>query len=284
MKDSEIWDYIHSDTAFCDLTTNLQASDIDLNSLAKLTIFTRENLVFSGSVVAQKIAKFLDCEVKFCGSDGQKFSENSEIFVAIGTYANIHKVWKVTQIFLEYSCKISTYTHEMVSKIKKVNPKCELGTTRKNIPFAKEMCLNSVLAGGGTIHRLGLYDSVLFFKNHIQIYRNFSEFCEKIPEFKAKLPEKKIMVEVENFSDFKILLNYPVDVVQCDKMDISTLKECVKFKNENSPKVAISAAGGVNLKNCDEFASTGVDYIITSAPYMQGAMDLSSKILLLKEK
>ena len=281
MKDSEIWDYIQSDTAFCDLTTDLQANDIDLNSNAKLVIFTRENLVFSGSLTAQKIAKFLDCEVKFCGSDGQKFSENSEIFVAVGTYANIHKAWKVTQIFLEYSCKISTYTHEMVSKIKKINPKCELGATRKNIPFAKEMCVNSVLAGGGTIHRLGLYDSVLFFKNHTQIYGKFNEFCKKIPEFKAKLPEKKIMVEVENIDDFKTLLSYPVDVVQCDKMDISTLIQCVKFKNEISPNTAVSAAGGVNLKNCDEFARTGVDYIITSAVYMQGAMDLSGKISLI---
>ena len=238
-------------------------------------------MVFSGSLTAQKIAKFLDCEVKFCGSDGQKFSENSEIFVAVGTYANIHKAWKVTQIFLEYSCKISTYTHEMVSKIKAVNPKCELGTTRKNIPFIKEMCVNSVLAGGGTIHRLGLYDSVLFFKNHTQIYGKFSEFCKKIPEFKAKLPEKKIMVEVENIDDFKTLLSYPVDVVQCDKMDISTLIQCVKFKNEIAPNTAVSAAGGVNLKNCDEFAGTGVDYIITSAVYMQGAMDLSGKISLI---
>ena len=169
----------------------------------------------------------------------------------------------------------------MVSKIKAVNSKCELGTTRKNIPFAKEMCVNSVLAGGGTIHRVGLYDSVLFFKNHTFIYENFAEFCKKIPEFKAKLPEKKIMVEVENIDDFKTLLSYPVDVVQCDKMDISALIQCVKFKNEISPNTAVSAAGGVNLKNCAEFAGTGVDYIITSAPYMQGAMDLSGKISLI---
>ena len=75
-----------------------------------------------------------------------------------------------------------------------------------------------------------------------------------------------------------MLLKFPVDVVQCDKMDIETIKKCVKFKNEIAPNVAISAAGGINAKNCAEFAKTGVDYIISSAPYTQGAMDLSAKI------
>ena len=205
-------------------------------------------MVFSGDTTVRKIVEFLDCKVLFCAKNGQKFTPKDEIFALQGSYANIHKAWKIVQIFLEYSCKISTYTHEMVSAIKRANPKCELGTTRKCIPFAKEMCITAVLAGGGTIHRLGLYDSVLFFKNHLQIYANFEEFCQKLADFNTKLPEKKIMVEVENLDNFKTLLKFPVDVIQCDKMDIATLKECVKFKNEIAPNIAISVAGGINAK------------------------------------
>ncbi|MDL0088193.1 hypothetical protein [Campylobacter gastrosuis] len=151
-----------------------------------------------------------------------------------------------------------------------------LATTRKHHPFAKELCVKAVIAGGGTIHRLGLFDSVLFFKNHTIVYENFAKFCEKIPVFKAKMPEKKIMVECEGLDEFYELLKHCPDVVVCDKFTPLMIDECLKIRNDSFKNLIIAAAGGISLKNCDEFAKS--DIIITSAPYTQGVCDLGSKI------
>lgn len=187
---------ISDDVGLIDLTTELLGDDFNLQTPSILRIFTRENIVFSGENFIKDIARRLECEVLKLGKNGQKFSQNSEICLLKGSFLNIHKAWKVSQILLEYSAKISTYTNQMAQKIKAVNKNCVLATTRKHHPFAKELCVKAVIAGGGTIHRLGLFDSVFFLKIIQLFMKILQSFARKSQFLKPKCQRKRLWLSV----------------------------------------------------------------------------------------
>ncbi|CAD7286735.1 ModD protein [Campylobacter suis] len=231
ISDSEILAYIAQDLPYFDLTTSLQ----DVKKQAVLKIFTRQEVVVSCADIAARVAKLLGCEAKIFIQNTQKAKPNDMIVQIFGSYSDVHKAWKLAQIMLEYTCKIATYTNQMTLLAKAENEKCEILTTRKSFPFAKKLCLKAVIEGGGGVHRLGLSDSILFFKNHIIAYANFNEFLAQIPSFKAKMPERKIAVEAESLDQTKELLKAGVDVVQCDKFSPQMLENAVALRDEIYP-------------------------------------------------
>lgn len=271
-SEAEILAYINEDLPYFDLTTSLQ--DIDKNVI--LEIKTREDIIVSCVDISAKIANLLGCEAQICVPNSKEAKAGEAIIKILGSYNDVHKVWKLAQITLEYACKISTYTNLMVKEAKKVSDKCQILTTRKTFPFAKKLCLKAVLEGSGGVHRLNLSDSVLFFDNHIKAYGSFDDFLAQIPNFKVKAPEKKIVVECENLTNFSKLLKAGADVIQCDKMSVDELKEAVNLKNKIGTNTIIIASGGINAKNVAFYAATGIDAVTTSAVYTQGMADLTS--------
>ena len=278
-SDDELQRYIHDDIPYFDLTTFLQNTK---NRHAKLSIFTREELMVSCSEEAQRIALLLGCHVKNCMASKTIVKKGEILLEFTGTYEAVHQAWKVCQILLEYSCKIATYTHTMNQKIKAINPSCELLATRKSFPFAKRFCIKSILNGGALPHRLNLSETVLFFDNHRIVYESNKAFYQAIYAFKNKVPEKKIVVESTTLEDIKSLMEYGVDVIQIDKASQELVIQAVEHKNRYLYKnVKLLAAGGINLNNVETFAQTNVRGIVTSALYNAGCADLGSTMTLI---
>lgn len=270
----EIEEYITDDLPYHDITTSLQGCD----KKAVLEIYTREQIVISCSEEAKKIAEYFSCKViRFFPSKTLKKSGDVVICIE-GKYQDVHKAWRLMQVLLEYSCKIATYCSDMKKEIDAVNPSCELLTTRKSYPFAKRFCIKSILVGGAMPHRLGLSESVLFFDNHRIVYKSDEDFYQFLRDNKKRLVEKKLVVESSDIKDALRLISCGVDVIQTDKMSIEDIKYLVS-KKQNA-KIII--AGGVNLKNAREYATTGIDAIVTSAPYLSGMADLGSEMKLIE--
>lgn len=275
----ELEEYIHDDISYFDLTTSLQNAK---NKHAKLSIFTREDLMVSCSEEAKRVAELLNCDVKKYVPSKTNIEKGETVLEFTGTYDDVHKAWRVCQILLEYSCKIATYTHKMHQKIKAVNPSCELLATRKSFPFAKRFCIKSILNGGAFPHRLGLSETILFFDNHRILYATNKEFYQAIYDFKLKAPEKKIVVESSSLEDMKHLMEYGVDVIQIDKASLEVIAQAVEYKNRYVYKnVKLLATGGIHLNNVEAFAKTKVDGIVTSALYNVGCADLGSTMTLI---
>lgn len=268
---TELENLIFGDSGWGDLTSNL----VPYNGKASLKIITRSEIIASNLDTVMQICEMKKCDFKSEFYNSQKVAKGEILAHIKGDFKILHEIYKVIQTLLEYACGIATNTHEMVTKAKSINPKCEILLTRKNFPFAKKLCLKSALDGGGLIHRLGTYDSILFFENHLVGFKNLDEFLAKINEFKAKFCEKKIIVEVSEVDFAKELLKLGVSGIQCDKMSIDNLKEIVKFRDENLINSIILAAGGINAQNADSYAFC--DSIVTSAPY-RGVADLGAKI------
>ena len=272
---SELEKYIQDDLPYFDLTTSLQNCN---NVLAQIEVYTREDIIVSCSEEAAKIAELLNCKVDFFVKSKNKLEKGSTILRFSGLYEDIHKAWRLTQILLEYSCKISTYSYEMNQKIKNVNQHCELLTTRKTFPFSKRFCIKAAFCGGAMPHRLNLSETVLFFEGHRILYKNNQEFYEDLKKIKTKIPEKKLNVESESFEDSINLMKIGVDVIQLDKIDFEELEKIITYKNENFSNVKILVAGGINLTNIEKYASYKIDGVVTSSVYNCGMANISSKL------
>lgn len=278
LTQAELQAYINEDIPYFDLTTSLQNCK---GAKARIQIFTREDIMVACSEEAVKIAEHFDCHVISYVPSQHKAKEEDVILCYEGEYENVHQAYRLTQILLEYSCKIATYANQMNEIIKKANPFCELLTTRKTFPFAKKLCIKAAMTGGAMPHRLGLSETILFFNAHRVLYPNNEAFYSYLKGLKAHIVEKKIVVESESTEDAIALMQHGVDVLQLDKLSFEEINKIVTYKNEHHKEVKILVAGGINLSNIEAFARTQIDGVVTSAVYQAGMANLGAQFKIL---
>ena len=261
---------INEDMSLFDLTKEL----LNIKEKGKIEFFTRKEAVVSGCELVSHLAKRLNLEVIFKEKDGIKVRENSKIFEAKGE--NVLILWKIAQNIFEYSLGVATYTKKMVDLAKKYNPHIEILTTRKVIPYTKKIALKSVMDGGGWPHRVTTTETILVFDNYINLYGGWEKFFEDFKILKNKAVEKKWIVEAKNLDMAEKLIEIGVDVIQLDKVDLKTTKNIVEKAHKFNIKVL--SAGGISIENVEDYAKTGVDGIVTTAPYFAKGGDVKVKV------
>ena len=170
----------------------------------------------------------------------------------------------------------------MVNAAHAVNPRCEILTTRKSMPGAKDLFTSAIMAGGAFPHRLGLSETVLVFENHMEFMGGFDAFVEQLPSIKAKCIEKKLFVEA-NAEQARTLARVSargegVDGIQLDKVPVEQLASLVAELREIDPRLTLIAAGGINPENAAAYAATGVDGLATTAPFSAKPCDMSARM------
>jgi nicotinate-nucleotide pyrophosphorylase (carboxylating) len=118
----------------------------------------------------------------------------------------------------------------------------------------------AVRAGGGSNHRFGLYDAMLVKDNHIAAAGGLAEALTRLRASTGHLV--KIEVEVDTLDELDEALQFPIDAVLLDNMDVTTLKRAVELVNGS---VVTEASGGVTLETIRKIAETGVDLISVGA-------------------
>ena len=263
---SEIDRLINEDMPLFDLTKEL----MDIKSAGKIKFITRKDTVVTANNLIEKLCEKLNLKVTFKEKNGNFIKAGSKLFEAEGE--NVLILWKVAQNIYEYTLSVSTYTYEMVNIAKKINPHIEILTTRKIIPFTKKIALNAIMDGGALPHRVTTTETILVFDNYIKLYGGWNKFYKDFEHLKTKAVEKKWVVECEDLEKAKKLIDIKVDVIQLDKVDVETTKKVVKLAKKADIKVL--SAGGVNKENVKEYAKTGVDGIVTTAPYFAKGADV----------
>ena len=257
---------INEDMPYFDLTKEL----LEISTSGKISFFTRKDTVVSANKLIEKLCERLNLKVVFKEKDGNFIKAGSKILEAEGE--NVLILWKVAQNIYEYALSVSTYTREMVNLAKSVNPHIEILTTRKIIPFTKKIALNAVMDGGGFPHRVTTTETILVFDNYIKLYGGWDKFYKDFEKLKYKSVEKKWVVETKDIKQAEILINLGVDIIQLDKVDIQTTTKIVEMAHKNNIKVL--SAGGINKENVKDYAKTGTDGIVTTAPYFAKGADV----------
>jgi len=148
--------------------------------------------------------------------------------------------------------------------------------TRKTAPGLRTLDKMAVALGGGTNHRIGLFDMVLIKDNHIEAAGGITPAVRLVREHVRDLA---IEVEVESLAQFDEALALGVDRIMLDNMDLDTMREAVRRRG--SAPVEIEASGGITLETVAAVAATGVDLIsVGDLTHSVRALDISLDITL----
>jgi nicotinate-nucleotide pyrophosphorylase (carboxylating) len=258
-----------------DLTGN---ACIPEGSIKSAKLYVKTPCIIAGIELVEKIFKFYDPSIKFNKliNDGTRVNQSSTPFIVEGNARSILATERLVLNTLQRMSGIASITNNLKEKIKSFNT--VLLYTRKTTPNFRYPEKWAVKIGGGSNHRMGLFDAIMIKDNHIDYSNNLEDALYKTQIYIEKLKPKKIFVVVEIRKVFeinKILKFNWIDRILLDNMNVNELKKAVrlidgKFKTE--------ASGGINELNIIEVAKTGVDYISLgalthSSPYI----DLSLK-------
>ena len=153
--------------------------------------------------------------------------------------------------------------------------------TRKTVPGLRTAQKYAVICGGGTNHRIGLFDGILIKENHIAAAGGIRQAIDRARALKAKVP---LMVEAENLAEVQAGLDANVDLLLLDDFPTHILSKAVAmardYRRFNKAKTLLEASGGIHLGNVRDIADTGVDRIsIGSLTKHVQAVDLSMRFL-----
>ena len=144
--------------------------------------------------------------------------------------------------------------------------------TRKTTPGLRALEKAAVTAGGGTNHRMGLYDAILIKENHAALAGGVGEAVRRAREAQPDLP---VEVECRNLDEVREGAEAGADRLLLDNMSPAELREAVAAaRGADGPE--LEASGGVTLDTVGEIAATGVDFVSVGAlTHSAPALDLS---------
>src|SRR5699024_1908426 len=162
-------------------------------------------------------------------------------------------------------------TNRFVNAVKGLNTK--ILDTRKTAPGLRVLDKYAVKAGGGTNHRMGLYDLAMIKDNHITAAGSIIRAVQKV---RRQFPDLEIEVETTNIIQVEEALAAEADIIMLDNMTPSKMKEAVGLIGS---RAKTEASGNITVNNVREVAETGVDYISVGAlTHSVRAFDISQKL------
>ena len=240
-----------------DLTTGIL---VPAEARAKAHIEQREPGVIAGLDVAGAV---------FARFDVQLEPARDVVARLEGPAAGILTAERTALNFLCRLSGIATLTARFVKAVEGTG--VQILDTRKTTPGLRELEKAAVAAGGGTNHRIGLYDAVMIKENHAAIAGGLAAATRKAV---AEAPEGvEVCVECETPEDVDIAVEAGAQRLLLDNMGPADLIECVA---RAGGRARLEASGGITLDNVQEVAETGVDYIsIGALTHSAPALDLS---------
>ena len=263
---------LREDLGSGDITTrNVIAS----SAVARGIILVKEAGVIVGLPVAQVVFRQVDRKINLVPKvrDGAKVRKGKVIAVVSGPARGILTGERVALNFLQRLSGIATLTNLFVNRAGK---KIKILDTRKTTPGLRLLEKNAVKVGGGTNHRMGLYDAILIKDNHIALAGGIEKAIKKA---KGKWRKAKgIEVEAKTIPQVKQAIKAGADKILLDNMNVKTLRKAAKLCKK--AKVWSEASGGVNLKTVRKIAKTGVNAISVGAlTHSARVLDISLEIV-----
>lgn len=250
-----------------DLTALLVADSTD----ARGRVISRETAVICGTAWFDATFAALDREarVEWHVQDGDRVTPG-QVLCDISANARVLLTAERTALnFLQLLSATATVTRQFVDAV--AGTHAQIVNTRKTLPGLRLAQKYAVAVGGGTNHRIGLYDGILIKENHIIAAGSIRKVLEKA---QAIAPSNVfIEIEVETLEQLREALDAGAKMVLLDNMDLDTMREAVQI---NAGRAALEASGGVNLERVRAIAETGVNRVwIGSLTKDVRALDLS---------
>ena len=232
---------------------------------------TREPCRVAGVELAREVFHHVDEQVavEIVLPDGSDAQPGDTLLTVSGTVTSILTAERTALNFLQRLCGVATLTRRFVEAANQ--PEVALLDTRKTTPGWRALEKAAVRSGGGTNHRMGLYDAIMIKDNHVALWGG-GTIADAVCTARARFPELKIEVEVDTLEQLEAVLPAEPDWVLLDNMTPETLQEAVKLCDG---RCQTEASGGITLETIGAIAATGVDAVSVGAlTHAAAAIDL----------
>ncbi|QHI70805.1 carboxylating nicotinate-nucleotide diphosphorylase [Tichowtungia aerotolerans] len=231
---------------------------------AKAYLVARQTGILAGATVAAEVFRQVDPSIRIEEgmTDGCPMEHGDIVLTLSGSARSILVGERTALNFIQRMSGVATLTRQYVDEAN--NPDVKLLDTRKTTPTLRLFEKYSVLCGGGTNHRMGLYDMAMLKDNHLAYWAENHEsgICGAVQAVRDRFPDRQVEVEVDTVEQLKEVLPSRPDWVLLDNMPPLVLRECVKLCEGITQT---EASGGVTLDTIREIAKTGVDAISVGA-------------------
>lgn len=254
-----------------DITTQFTISP---EVMALGVIVSKEDGVLAGVDAAARTFELVDKKstVSFYSKDGDELTVGTTIGEVRGTAQSLLIAERVALNFLQRLSGIASLTAQFVKRVK--GTKARILDTRKTTPNLRALEKHAVLAGGGYNHRMGLYDQILIKDNHIALGGGIKNVLRSIRDMDSG--ELFVEIEVKNLRQLKQVLDFEVNRIMLDNMEIEDIAKAVNIVNGTCE---LEVSGNVSLQNVRKIAETGVDFIsVGSLTHSFSSIDINMKI------
>ena len=251
---------------------------------AAVQVVARQEGILAGSPIGRRVFTRLDASVRWKTHqrDGERVSPGTAVATVIGPLRSLLIGERTMLNFMTHLSGIATLTQRFVDAVR--GTRAKVLDTRKTLPGWRLLEKYAVRCGGGTNHRMGLYDGVLIKDNHLAAWTESDSIASAVESARQRSPAGiSIEVEVDTLDQLSDALRGGPDIVLLDNMDVATLSRAVELRDRTAPNVLLEASGGVTLETVAAIAQTGVERISVgglthSAPALDLAFDWKSRI------
>ena len=260
-------------TTWCDATSEAL---VDPGAVATGEIYPKgAGCVVAGATVAKAVMKAVDPKVvvKILKPDGSVVGPGETILTFRGKARSILAAERTALNFMQRMCATATLAKKFVDATRRYGTL--ILDTRKTTPGLRGFEKDAVTCGGGTNHRMGMYDRVLMKDNHRRLWKGGDpdELDQAVLAARRKFPKLAVEVEVESIRECASALKAKPEWIMLDNMSIADMKKCVKMCKGISKT---EASGGITLERVKEVAATGVTAIsLGCLTHSAGSVDLS---------
>lgn len=251
-----------------DLTADLIAEETQ----AEANIICREKAVLCGRPWFDEVFRQVDPEIKieWLCEEGEQVEAGQCLCIIRGSARNILTAERTALNFLQTLSATATITAQYVAQLQ--GSHTQLLDTRKTIPGLRLGQKYAVTCGGGTNHRIGLFDAILIKENHIMAAGGI---LQAVSTAKKMHPNTTIEVETENLNEVQQALEAGADIIMLDNFSLEMMSQAVTLVNR---KAKLEVSGNVELQHLAQLIQTQVDFISTGAitKHIQ-AIDLSMR-------
>ena len=245
-------------------------------AVAAVNVVARESGYLAGGVLIERVYAALqswpavgsnapqpDRQVKVdvLMADGQPLNPGDVIATVSGPVQSLLTGERVALNFLIHLSGIASRTAEFVQLVD--GSEAVILDTRKTLPGYRHLHKYAVRCGGGTNHRMGLYDGMLIKDNHLAA--RDSSVADAVQSARRYLashaPGLPVEVEVDTLEQLQDALAAQPEIVLLDNMKTTQLQQAVRLRDELSPDTLLEASGGVNRETVGCIAGSGVDRI-----------------------
>jgi len=238
---------------------DISAQLIDESARLDTELLVREDAVLCGCQWFDEVFRQCDqrIEIRWHAQDGDSIEAGRVICEVSGPARGLLTAERSALNFLQTLSGTATITRGYADLV--ADTGCRILDTRKTIPQLRLAQKYAVLCGGGSNHRIGLFDAYLIKENHLAASGGIAPAVARARQLQ---PDRFLEVEVENLAQLAEAIDAGVDRVLLDNFSIAEMREAVAL---NDARTELEASGNIEADNLAEIAATGVDFVSIGA-------------------